>query len=71
MKVIIKRAWGFDVKVYEKVLNELNAVYEDDNAIIEVEKVEDLFRLSRKLDHSLIIETFDEDQICIYDRFIE
>jgi hypothetical protein len=75
MKIKIKRVWDEKLDEYKNVLDKYNANYitgdYGDFAMIEIGDVEYLFHLARELNQDLIISHYTENQIDIYDDYVE
>jgi hypothetical protein len=73
MKIKIKRVWDGELDKYKGILDKYNASFEEDEpfAIIQVNDVKELFSLAKELGRDLIIGHFYENQIDIYDDYIE
>lgn len=71
IKVEITRVWEDSLDEYKSILDKYNPVYDGNVAIIEFRSMQDLFLLSRELGHDLIISSFKENHVDIYDGYIE
>jgi hypothetical protein len=76
MKVKIKRVWGADISPYKTILDKHNASYEKDEtdehfATIEITDLGELFSLAKEIDEDLIISRYGDNQVEIYDDYVE
>jgi hypothetical protein len=73
MKIKIKRVWDVELDEYKNVLDKYNPIYNSDEhyALIKINDLIQLFSLAKELEQDLIISQYRENQIEIYDDYIE
>lgn len=71
MKIKLKRPWGEDIGYYSSVLDKYKISYGLDCVDIEINSIEELFTLSKELDKDLIVSSYGDNQVTIYDTYLE
>lgn len=76
MKIKIERSWYGDLEQYKEVLAKYNPSYvKEENgdyyALIEISDLKELFLLASQLKKRLIINCHSENEVEIYDGYIE
>jgi hypothetical protein len=77
MKVKVCTVWNTNLEKYKAALNQFNATYEIDEyenesiAYIEIERIDNLFKLVDELKQDVMVSVYQNGVIQIYDDYIE
>lgn len=71
MKIKLERAWKEDIGYYSSILDKYNVSYGLGYVEVEINSVQELFALAKELDQDLIISSYRDNEITIYDDYVE